>query len=151
MTVPGGDVVTSWKAEGEAELPDSASFRLAKMFGMIGKLRAAITPVFSPDGQRLAAVVGDGSVHLWDVRSGRPHLALRGHAGPVTSLAFSPDGARLVSGSTDGTVKVWDAALGQEILTLRGHTAPVRSVAFDGRRIISAGEDQTLRIWDGTP
>jgi WD40 repeat protein len=90
-------------------------------------------------------------VHVWDVANGQELRALRGHAGPVSSVAFSPDGQRLVSASLDGTLKVWDSELGQEILTLRGHTARILSVAFDGRRIISAGQDKTIRIWDGTP
>jgi WD40 repeat protein/serine/threonine protein kinase len=75
---------------------------------------------------------------------------LRGHTGPVHSVAFSPDGKRLVSGGYDGTVKVWDAQTGQETLSLKGHTFEVHSVAFspDGKRIASASNDQTVRVWD---
>ena len=40
---------------------------------------------------------------------------IRGHSGPVYSVAFSPDGKWIVSGSGDKLVKIWDAATGVEV------------------------------------
>ena len=82
---------------------------------------------WSPDGTRLAAAAGGGSlihqgpttnqgpeasdavVRVWSA-AGVPLAALEGHAGPVTALAWSPDGQTLASGSRDGTVRLWGPA-----------------------------------------
>src|SRR5207248_662463 len=94
-----------------------------------------------------------GELKVWDARTGREALTLKGHAGEVSSVAFSADGRRLASGGGDKTVKVWDARTGQEALTLKGPTGRVSSAAFspDGRRLASGGQDQTVRVWDASP
>jgi WD40 repeat protein len=133
---------------------------------------------FSPDGQRIASgnpvslslmdpkgarvlyTLQDdsepqlpGKVVLWDSTTGRAILTLRGHTGPVNSVAFSPDGTRLASASADATVRLWDVMTGETVLILAGHTGPVNSVAFspDGTRLASAGEDQSIIVWDARP
>ena len=57
---------------------------------------------FSPDGKTIASCSG-GTVHLWEVATGRELRAFRGHTGGINSLAFFPDGRRALScgGSPD--------------------------------------------------
>jgi WD40 repeat protein len=50
---------------------------------------------------------GDGSIRVWDARSGQQQLELRGHAGLVSNVSFSPDGHWLASYGAEGTVRVW--------------------------------------------
>jgi WD40 repeat protein len=78
---------------------------------------------------------------------------LKGHTGPVWSVAYSPDGRHIVSGSYDRTIRIWDAETGAAVGNpLEGHTLSVSSVAYspDGRHIISGSgsDDKTIRIWD---
>ena len=78
-----------------------------------------------------------------------PCMIIRGHTGPVYSVAFSPDGKRIVA-AWNKTLKVWDAATGAEVMNLNGHEARIISAMFspDGKRIVSAGNDKMIKIWD---
>jgi WD40 repeat protein len=105
---------------------------------------------FNPSGQLLASAGRDGTVQIWDLRTGRALRTLSGHAGPVLSVAFHPGVQLLAAAAEDGTVILWDFNTGKDLLTLKGHEGPVRFVAFraDGRRLFSTGDDATAREWD---
>jgi hypothetical protein len=64
---------------------------------------------FCPSGQRLATASADGTIILWDLRTGKELLTLRGEAQGTHRLAFSPDGCRLAA--TDAkTLTMWDCS-----------------------------------------
>jgi WD40 repeat protein/serine/threonine protein kinase len=84
----------------------------------------------SPDGRRIAAAYADGTIGIWDAKSGNLLRSLRGHAGSVSSIAFDEGGRRLISGGNDGTVRLWDVDAGVQKTVLWRHHRSVTSVAF---------------------
>src|SRR5262249_50556702 len=95
----------------------------------------------------------DGSVLVWDVRSGEKVRTLEGQKKVATVVAFSPDGKTLAAGRDDGSVRLWDAATGAEREPLLWHTGPGVSLAYspDGRHLASAGHsDGSVHLIDTT-
>jgi WD40 repeat protein len=106
--------------------------------------------VYSPDGSRIAGGAMDGSVRVWDARTGQLIQQHRLHSGGVWGLAYSPEGSRIASAGDDATVLIREVVTGKVVHELRGHTKLVNGLAFnlDGTRLASSSRDKTVRIWD---
>ncbi len=105
------------------------------------------TVVFSPDGQRLAGLQSDGTVHLWDLTANVELYPCEGHSGHVQTLAFLADG-RLVSCDASGGLLAWDLSTGRSIAHARN---PLRytplGVTADGKGIQFYGHGTQLQVW----
>lgn len=126
------------------------------LINALGKLGDALsktnfgTPVFSPDGQKMATLENGNGLALRDVKTWQPIHQLTGHQSQVYTVAFSHDGKLLASGSDDGLTKLWDTTTGKELRMLAPHRASVRSLAFspDNSLLATGSNDSTIKIWD---
>ena len=120
--------------------------RLATLKGYThryGLHRAAL----SSDGSR--AVTVDGTVRLWNARTGARIAVLRRDVNIGTRFGgFSPDGKRFLT--VDKSVTIWDAQTGRAMARLRlpdngyierAHFSP------DGRRVLTVSSDYTAQVW----
>lgn len=72
----------------------------------------------SPNGSPVASGSGEGTVMLWDVKTGKAIARWKGHTDRMHPVCLGADGERLVvSGSYDGTAKVWDTKSGKTVPT----------------------------------
>lgn len=108
------------------------------------------TVAFGPDGSWVVSCSSDGTVRMWDLRTGTELRRFEGHTKPVWTLAVSPDGKMIATGSEDTTAILWDGQSGQQLHVLTGHHDHVESVAFspDGRSLATGARESTVRIWD---
>jgi WD40 repeat protein len=97
---------------------------------------------FSPDGRRLAGVLADGSVRVWDVESreqvARLQVYKAGTRFSLPLLAFRPStGGLLVYSDRLDSVVEWDACSGAVRATV-AENLPQRSGSFcpDGRHLV---------------
>lgn len=162
---------------GQVHVWDAATFNLLHTF----KTKPAIEPgqdpcsvvgvTFNHQSTRLAAAVSDGTVRVWDIRSGQEILNQSGHQGPpgesevditglvlgrrraVRSVAFNPDGNRLALAGYDRVVRVWNAETGKETNLFRLDVPRIDAVAFspEGQRLAAGGgnaaKSGTAVIW----
>jgi ribosome assembly protein 4 len=130
---------------------------------LTGHQRQVFHVAFAPDGRLAASCSWDGSVRVWEGRTGRFVATLRGHVGPVYRLAWSADGRMLVSASKDSTVKVsvgevlywlgmfdwpqiWDLKTYKIKVDLPGHTDEVYCVDYVADKLVSGGRDATVKM-----
>ncbi len=113
---------------------------------------AARSLAFSSDGLLALSGSSNGSVDIWDVRSGRLIRTLSGHRNEILAVAFMSDGRQVMSASSDNTVKLWDTATGRLLrsVQLAGQTDSLMAMAIspDGSRILSGTNISDVKLWD---
>ncbi len=139
--------------------PDGKAIALASASGIVSVATATLEQVnsiesespvhsvaFSSDGALLAGGLDDGTVSMWDAKSGELLRSLSGPAKAVTSVSFSADGRLLAGGSTDGTVSVWQIPDGALQVTFKSHSQAITAVLFspDGQSLFSGSMDASV-------
>jgi WD40 repeat protein len=102
---------------------------------------------YSPDGKRVAAVGTDGTLNVYEARTGRVQYRVNApRNSPQHALDWSPDGLLIATGGGDKNVYVYSAANGALYDTLVGHKTLVSAVAWspNGRTLATAAGGQRI-------
>jgi U3 small nucleolar RNA-associated protein 12 len=157
-----GEAVAVWQLKSGALmqrlLPEGRQYS-----GVGARPRPQVTHLRAHPTQPDVAAAGysDGSVRLWNVRSGKELVALSGHRGLVTALCFSADGSRLYTGGADTDIVCWDIVAESGLFRLRGHKGPITDLlllerssgtgaagALEHAHLVSASKDTLVKVWD---
>ncbi len=148
---PSGDEVAT--AGGNKSLPPETDIELrppnqidGPVRRLVGHQRRVTALAYSPDGQWLASVGGDG-VFLWNRATGQSQLMPESESHTLTTLAISADSQRLLSGGDDGQTTLWDLSSQSVLQTRVAGTGTVRAVGFLKAGFVTAGDDGVVRIW----
>ncbi|KAF2767150.1 WD40 repeat-like protein [Teratosphaeria nubilosa] len=76
----------------------------------------------------LASGGPEGTVRVWDARTGKRITKLVGHTDNIRDVLVSQDGSTIMTASSDRTVKVWSTTAGRCMFTLTMHDASVWSL-----------------------
>ncbi len=101
----------------------------------------------SPDGDRLAAVFADGTVHVRSCTQDDAPGIVIGDRG-ATSVSFAPDGSRLFIGDESGGIHVLDGETLDEIVSVDAHEGRLLDLECSREgTLVSASRDGTVKLW----
>jgi eukaryotic-like serine/threonine-protein kinase len=129
--------------------------RLCRAESLVIRVRAVVNGVtFSPRGDLIASAGGDGTVTIWNSKTGKLVQSFPTGADSVYCVAFHPDGKHLASAGADQKVKVWNlmatdrpAFTGPCDADLDRGTAYCVAFSLSGR-YLAAGSGGAVKLWD---
>lgn len=122
-----------------------------------------------PNMDLIAAGYVDGSIRVWDMKSGDVVVTFSGHKGAISALKFDKNGTRIVSGSKDSNIVLWDLVSETGLYRLRAHRDQITALNFVERKslqekeseggdgdggeedeqwLVSVSKDGMIRLWD---
>ena len=125
---------------------------------LTGNMRPISSIAFSPDGGTIVSGNQDGTVLVWDVKTGKRKQTLPAEQEWVSSVAFSPDGKIIASGGAcvEGMcpgITLLDTQTGERLKSFGGVYTTL-SVCFspDGKTLASSGDEwnSNIRVWGCT-
>lgn len=130
---------------------DDKSIRVWRVGGEPLPPRSAPAPVtdLAFVGDRIVSGHDDGVVRVWPITGDQFEQELKGHDGPVRSIAHGVDRVKtIVTTGADGTTRVWDVSNGKEVRSI-SHGAALASVAIspDGKTLVAGSTDGVIRFW----
>src|SRR6266705_6742300 len=94
---------------------------------------------FSSDSRTVCGVCDDGTIKMWDPRSGSLRRTMPWSKNDRRGATFSPDGSMIASSGQDRKIKLWDIKSGEMKRMLPSGAPWVAGLAFsrDGKLLAS--------------
>jgi WD40 repeat protein len=92
----------------------------------------------------------DATVRVWDTRTGRPVLTLKGQKWPFVAAVFSPDSQRVLTATQPEAVEIWAIPSGKKLATFKqamSRTGSIAQFSPDGGKVL-LGSGSLARLCD---
>ena len=136
--------------EAEVALRKASQCNTAILRGHADKV---LSIALSPNGHVIASASFDGTIRLWDLKTGQTVKELPIKKMPLFAVSISPDGQYIAYSyavNEDCSIYIWNLNKNCHQCVLKGHESVIRSISFchDGSSLVTASNDGTVRIWD---
>jgi WD40 repeat protein len=122
-----------------------------KNYGIVAQLEGHSGRVFSARFVRgddeILTSAGDGTVRLWDGRTGRYKQTFSTAIPFLFDATLSPDGSVVVAGGVDGSLRFWDATSGRQLWALPVHRSYVIGIHFESNEIVTRSVAGDVARW----
>ena len=108
--------------------------------------------LFTPNDEAILSTCFDGTITLWNYKTGKEEVAFQMPGERPLSVALSPDNSTLIAVTWEGNGYAWKLASREQMYTFRGANkkAMVEGLAFapDGKTFMTGSRDSLFRIWN---
>ncbi|KAK9375039.1 quinon protein alcohol dehydrogenase-like superfamily [Lipomyces chichibuensis] len=128
-------------------------------------IKVEVSCIAKHDDDIFAVGYSDGSIRVWDAKTGSIIVSFNGHKTAISALKFDPSGTRLASGSRDSNIIVWDLISEVGLYRLRSHKDQITGLEFiasmgddvetavdedmiTSNWLISTSKDGFIKLWD---
>lgn len=127
---------------------NAANGQEVKRFKLPGNPYPCHAVAWSPKGDLIAAGAENGSVHVFNVKTGSVYT-LTGHIRAIQSLHFNRAGTRLASTGNDDVIRIWDLSSRKTASMIAGKGINVYGGKFDpaGNRVLTATLGKGMAIY----
>jgi len=132
--------------DGTLRIWDSGSWE--QLAALEGLSFFSIGLAWSPDGQQLTLVDGNGMVRILEIDSGEQLAVMDGHTENVYRVAWSPDGLQVALLADDGIIHILNVESGEQLAVLEGDTSWSVAWSPDGRQLATVESDGMVHFWD---
>ncbi|KAK9234399.1 hypothetical protein V1525DRAFT_435654 [Lipomyces kononenkoae] len=114
-------------------------------------IKAEVSCIAKHEDDIFAVGYSDGSIRVWDAKTGTSIVSFNGHKTAISALKFDSSGTRLASGSRDSNIVVWDLISEVGLCRLRSHKDQITGLEFvhstSDATVIRADEDMPPSNW----
>ena len=142
-----------------SSIDDSCTVSLYNINGVCEKMGEICLPnrilslAYSPNNKSVGMGAGDGSLFVWDLKTGEEVHRLIGHSKEVFTISFNDNGSLLATGGDDGSICIWNKDLDGSSFSIRNRINtgnPISKVGFTAyNSLLSASyNDKSIIFWD---